>query len=271
MAEKYVHRNDAPFGESVWEKIDEAVVGAAKSQLTGRRLLHIEGPYGLGLTSIPEGDTSAAEKPVSKDITLRVSRAVPLVLIQSTFCLPVRDIASFERTGMPINTETIVTASIDCARQEDALIFNGSKELEVKGLLAASGIQTMKLKSWDTIGAAADDIIQAVTNLDDAGYHGPYTLALAPKLYNLLYRRYPQGNATEIEHIREVVTDGVIKAPALSGGGVLMASGMRYASIVVGQDLMAGFTGPSGGDYEFMISESVALRLRQPAAICALK
>jgi len=271
MAEKYVHRNDAPFGENVWEKIDEAVVGAAKSQLTGRRLLHIEGPYGLGLTSIPEGDTGAAEKPVSKDITLRVSRAVPLVLIQSTFSLPVRDIASFERTGMPINTETIVTAAIDCARQEDALIFNGSKELEVKGLLAASGIQTMKLKAWDTIGAAADDIIQAVTKLDDAGYHGPYTLALVPKLHNLLYRRYPQGNATEIEHIREVVTDGVIKAPVLSGGGVLMASGTRYASIVVGQDLLAGFIGPSGGDYEFMISESVTLRLRQPAAICALK
>ena len=29
MSEKYLHRSDAPFGDSVWEKIDETVVAAA--------------------------------------------------------------------------------------------------------------------------------------------------------------------------------------------------------------------------------------------------
>ena len=43
MSEQYLHRGDAPFGDSVWEQIDRAVVEAAKSQLSGRRLLQHDG------------------------------------------------------------------------------------------------------------------------------------------------------------------------------------------------------------------------------------
>lgn len=110
-----------------------------------------------------------------------------------------------------------------------------------------------------------------MTILDGAGFHGPYTLALAPSVYNLLFRRYPQSNATQIEHLRLLVTDGIVKAPAVSSGGVLLASGRQSASIILGQDLMASFVGPSGRDYEFMVSESLVLRLMEPAAVCVLK
>jgi uncharacterized linocin/CFP29 family protein len=58
-----------------------------------------------------------------------------------------------------------------------------------------------------------------VTGLDDAGFHGPYCLALAPALFNLLYRRYPQGDGTELDQVKTIVTDGVFKAPALKNGG----------------------------------------------------
>ena len=34
---------------------------------------------------------------------------------------------------------------------------------------------------------------------------------------------------------------------------------------------MTGFVGPTGADYEFTVSESVALRLLYPAAVCVLK
>jgi uncharacterized linocin/CFP29 family protein len=116
-----------------------------------------------------------------------------------------------------------------------------------------------------------DDVIQAATKLDEAGFHGPYALALTPSRYNLLFRRYRQGNVTELEHVRSLVTEGVIKAPAIRSGGVLLASGRQYASIVLGQDLKTGFVGPSGTEYEFTVSESVALRLLQPTAVCVLQ
>ena len=48
MATELLNRGDAPFSDKVWAAIDAAVVGAAKSQLGARRVLPVEGPYGLG-------------------------------------------------------------------------------------------------------------------------------------------------------------------------------------------------------------------------------
>jgi len=129
----------------------------------------------------------------------------------------------------------------------------------------------MTLTKWDKVGTAADQIIDAVTKLDAAGFHGPYSLALAPAQFNLLLRRYPQGDGTELDHIRSIVTDGVVKAPALKKGGVLLASGSQYASVAIGQDMITAYNGPVGDLLEFQIYESLALLIRAPESILVLK
>ena len=121
------------------------------------------------------------------------------------------------------------------------------------------------------MGAAVEDVISAVTELDNAGFHGPYALALTPKSYNHLFRKYPQGEMTELEHIRQIVTDGVIKAAGIPGGGVLVDTSGPFANIVLGQDLMTAFVGPAPGEYQFSIFETVTLWLRVPQAVCVLK
>lgn len=148
------------------------------------------------------------------------------------------------------------------------MIFSGTSG--VLGLLTVEGTQQQQLSAWEDVGTAVDDVVKAITALDNAGFHGPYILALAPARYNLLFRRYPQGNQSEMEHMRTMVTEGVVKAPALEGG-LLLASGRHYASIVLGQDMSIGFIGPAGGEIEFAISESLALHIRWPQAICVLE
>jgi uncharacterized linocin/CFP29 family protein len=128
----------------------------------------------------------------------------------------------------------------------------------------------MALSSWENVGAAAQDIITAMTKLDDAGFHGNYSLALAPERYNLLYRLYPQGKQSELEHIKTMVTEGVFKSPILKNGGLLLAAKAQCASIVLGQDMSIGYIGPAGAKQEFTISESLTVRIRQPQAICVL-
>ena len=73
-------------------------------------------------------------------------------------------------------------------------------------------------------GTAANDVIRSVTALDQAGFHGPYLLALAPNLYNMLYRLYPQGYQVEMQHVESIVGSKVIKAPGIKKGGVLLAA-----------------------------------------------
>jgi len=38
---RYLPREDAPISDRVWSMIEEAVIGPAKMQLAGRRLLEI--------------------------------------------------------------------------------------------------------------------------------------------------------------------------------------------------------------------------------------
>jgi len=261
MANKYLAREDAPFGAETWKVLDAAMMEAAKSQLVGRRLLHIEGPFGLGLKIVPLQD-------VGIEPGLIVSEFLPVLLIQKTFALGVRDLASYERDGIALDTSAVMEAAIECARLEDGLIFNGKG---LPGLLTVEGSNELELSPWDEVGTAAEDIIKALTTLDQAGFHGPYSLALAPSRYNLLFRRYPRGNFSEMEHVKTMVTEGIFKAPILESGGVLLASGRQFASIVLGQDMTIGFIGPTGEELEFSISESLAPLVRQPQAVCVLK
>ncbi len=262
METKYLGREDAPITPETWDYLDTTMVQAAKTVLTGRRLLHIEGPYGLGLKAVPLEDCSVSE-------CMLVSQFVPVHLISTTFSLGVRDLLAFEQNGLPFPASPVADAAVSVAQMEDSIIFEGAPG--TPGLLTVAGANSQKLASWSTVGKAADDIIQAMITLDEAGYHGPYALALAPARFNLLYRRHMQGMGTELEHLRTIATDGIFKAPALKTGGVLIATGKQYASIVIGQDMTTGFIGPAGDALEFSITESLALLVREPASICVLK
>lgn len=262
MANKYLAREDAPFGSDVWEVLDATMKEVAKSQLVGRRVLDTEGPYGLGLKAVPLPDKET-------ESGLIASQVLPVLLIQKPFTLGTRDIASYERDGLALDPGPVAEAALDCARLEDDLIFRGAPN--VPGLLMVEGSNRVALSSWDEVGTAADDIIQAITHLDNAGFHGPYTLALAPARYNLLLRLYPRGKQSELEHIQTMVSKGVFKAPILESGGVLLAANVRCASIVLGQDMNIGYIGPAADKQEFSISESLTVRVRQPGAICVLE
>jgi uncharacterized linocin/CFP29 family protein len=238
------------------------MIEAAKSQMAGRRILTIDGPFGFGLKVIPVNDCDMEEG-------ISGSTFVPVNEIKSEFSLGKRDLASFEKDRLILDLGPVACAAIDCAAKEDQIIFHGVQG--APGLLTAEGSSVQTLTKWDKIGTAADQVIESVTKLDDAGFHGPYCMALAPSLYNLLLRRYPQGDGTELDHIRNIVTDGVVKAPVLKKGGVLLASGRQYATIVVGQDMTIAFNGPVGDGLDFYVIESLALLIRAPEAICVLK
>lgn len=264
MANKYLAREDAPFGADIWGALDEVMMEAAKGQLVGRRLLELEGPYGLGLKSIPLKDETM-------ESGLIAATTLPLVMIYEEFDLGARELANYEREGITFDRTPVADAAIAAARREEDLIFYGNEDLGIEGLLTVDGANNVPLSDWGEVGAAVDDLIEGVTALDEAGFHGPYALALAPARYNRLFRRYERGNQTEIEHVTALVTDGVYKAPGLEEGGVLVATGRQYASIVMGQDMTVGFIGPEGDRIAFTVSETLVPRIRRPNAICVLE
>jgi len=262
---KYLHREDAPFGPALWQKIDDTVVSAAAAQLSARRILKVEGPYGLGVKVLPLEDG-----PANEDASVTIPKVMPLAMLKTEFTLMVRDVAAFEEQNTPLPLNTIAQAAIELAQKEDDFLFNGVKAMRMGGLLDWASKNSIKRSDWAKIGSAVGDVIKAVTALDEAGLHGPYALAVPPAWYNMLFRRYEQGFGTELDHLRQIITDGIVKAPALKDGAVVIATGPQFATIVLGQDMMTTFVGPEPGSYKFIISETLALILRQPKALCLI-
>ena len=119
----YLHRADAPFGNDVWAKLDETVVGVAKARLAGRRLLHVDGPHGLALQAFGSAER-AAKDAVSTQVVVQTARMIPVPSIESPFSLSAREIAAFESTHQLFDTSAAARAAAACADQEDALVFN---------------------------------------------------------------------------------------------------------------------------------------------------
>lgn len=257
---KYLNREEAPFGEEVWEAIDSVVVNSAKSQLSARKILDVKGPYGIGRKTLPAKDKVADG--------YIVSLSLPLVYIKKNFVLSIRDLAAFEEQKVPMDLSDAAKKAIEVGLLEENLIYNGHDGLEIKGLLESD--LTYNLDDWDQPGIAADNIIEAITKLDDNGMHGPYNLALSSDRYNKLYRKYQQGMMTEYNHISTFI-DKIVKAPVIKSGGVLLNRGSQYAHIVLGQDLYTGLIGPSPEGIEFTLSESLTLRILNDKSICVLK
>ena len=270
MSEELLNRADSPFGSEIWDFLDKTVLSVAAQNLAGRRLLHTEGPYGLSVKFVPGHDREAADEG-GENLTVSHAGAVPLAFLAAKFTLGSREIDQYIKSGFTFDTRELVASTLAITSKEDTIIFNGSKSLGIPGLLNTPGVLKSKLKPWNKIGDASESIIEAVDQLDKEGFHGPYSLALAPSLYNSLFKRFPQEEVLEIVHLKSLITGGITKAPSLKSGGTLVQAGSQYASIVLGQDLLTGFEGPSGRDYVFFISESVSLRVVVPNSICVLE
>jgi len=257
----FLGRQDAPLSAAMWDVLDNTLIGVARGELAGRRLLEIDGPYGPGMKDVALTDEEV-------DDGVYVSASLPLAFVQQPFQLYTRDLAAFEREPSSLDLTPLVDATLAVARKEDELVFSGTKRTD--GLLTAKGSLKVALSDWSKVGAAQTDFIAAISALDSAGFHGPYAAALAPARYNLLMRRFETAAVSELDVIRSMVGEDVVKAPWLKDGGVVMQAGKEFAHMVVGQDMGIGFVGPANGLLEFYVAESLAVRMLVPQAVCVL-
>lgn len=263
----YLNRETAGLPEAVWEHIDASALDAASDVLTGRRFLDLDGPYGLGLTSLEAGPETTAEDGSDELATTIGSRALPVPLLQRSFSLSRRRIEGHLDLGLPLDLRAAEDAAEAVARREEQVIYNGVPELGLEGLLTASGRATSPCGDWSQVEQALDDVLNAVNQLDANGFGGPYALALSPARYNALFRRYQCGDMLQVDHLRRLCEAGVYKAAI--DGAVLVDP--RVGELKIGQDLRVGFAASDGIHLKLFISESLVFLLDDPTAICTLE
>jgi uncharacterized linocin/CFP29 family protein len=248
------------------KQIEEAAVSAARDVISGRRIVDVEGPYGMGLTTVEVGNDDRCREPGPDEASAVVSRALSVPMIYRRFAISKRRIAAFRDMGQPLNLRAVEDAAQAVAEREEEFVYRGQPDFHLDGLLTAPGRHTLKPGNWDNVDEVLADVIAAVNVLDGSGYRGPYGLALAPELYNNLFRRYPGSDLLQIEHLKRLCTRGIVKAAIQ--GCVLVARDV--GSIVLGQDLQVAYLSSDAAHEHFAISESLILKIEAADAICTI-
>lgn len=273
----YLQRDQAPLSSEVWEEIDHTVTNVARRQLLGRRVLDMVGPLGPGVPLVPHvtlagvtpatlGGDGAGNTP----ITVSGRAPLPLALIAKDFTIYWQDLQATAQFGTPLDLGAAGAAAALCAVREDELIFYGDKTLGVDGLLTSAGRQAITRRDWGMGGNAFLDVVDGIERLAGAGFQPPYALMASPGLFACLLRVYGNSGILELNQARELCAGGVYQT-SLIKNAVLLAQGPQNMDLIVGQDLQTAYVAGENLNHIFRVFETVALRIKQPGAICVLE
>ena len=276
---KYELFPDSPLTDEEFAQLDQTVIDSARRQLVGRRFIELYGPLGKGMQSIfndifLENYEAKMDFQGSFDLNIESSKRVnyTIPLLYKDFVLYWRDLEQAKVLDIPIDFSVAANAARDVALLEDQMIFHGSKEFEIPGLMNVKGRLTQLLGNWYESGNAFQDVVDARNKLLEMKHNGPFALVLSPELYSLLHRVHKDTNVLEIEHVRELVTDGVFQSPVLKGKtGVLVNTGKNNLDLAVSEDFDTVHLGEEGMNHPFRVYETVVLRIKRPSSICTLE
>lgn len=270
---------DSPLSSQEFTQLDQTVIDAARRQLVGRRFIELYGPLGRGVQSIfndifSENLEAKMDFQGSFDTDIESSKRVnyTIPLLYKDFVLYWRDLDQAKVLDIPIDFSAAANAARDVAILEDQMIFHGTREFDIPGLMNVPGRLTHLIGEWYESGNAFQDIVDARNKLLEMNHNGPFALVLSPQLYSLIHRVHRDTNVLEIEHIRELVTDGVFQSPVLKGrSGVLLNTGKNNLDLAISEDFDTAYLGVEGMNHPFRVYETVVLRIKRPSAICTLE
>ena len=141
------------------EQIEAAAVSAARDVISGRRIVDVEGPYGLGLTTLEVGNDDKCREPGPDEASAVVSRALSLPMIYCRFAISKRRIAAFQELGQPLNLKAAEDAAQAVASREEEFVYRGQADFRISGLLTADGRKSIKGRNWDSVDEASNETL----------------------------------------------------------------------------------------------------------------
>jgi uncharacterized linocin/CFP29 family protein len=263
-------REGAPFGQEVWDQIDATARAAADEVRAARRVLDVVGPLGFASRAgVAEDEPVGAEETDRAHVHVPRVRALPV--LHRTFALGARSVAANEALREPLVLSEAAEAARQIARAEDRLLFSGHSAAGVRGLVAHEGAIELGASDWSDPARAADDLFGALARLDAAGRHGPYAVAVSAERYYRLLRPYPGTSLTPYAQLLPAFTGGIVKAPALEDGAVVVVRSASGPRAVVGQELAAAYDGREGIFHRISLVESVTLLPGTPGSVAVLR
>ena len=260
-----LHRELAPISDAAWAQIEEEVVRTFKRHLAGRRAIDVQGPAGTALSAVGTGHLKEVATP-GDGIQARQREVITLVELRVPFELERQAIDDVERGANDSDWDPAKIAARRLAFVEDGAIFVGYRAAGITGICEGTSNPTKPLPS--DVRQYPDAIAQALSELRIVGVNGPYTVLLGASAYTALAETSDQGYPV-LEHVKRLVKEKIIWAPAVPGAVVLTTRGGDF-ELHLGQDASIGYLSHTDAVVRLYLQETFTFLLLTTEAAVAL-
>jgi uncharacterized linocin/CFP29 family protein len=251
-----LHRELAPVSDAAWAEISQEAARTFKRHLAGRRVVDVQGPAGEELSAVGTGHIREIEPP-GDGVLARQRHVLSLVELRVPFSLDREQIDDVARGSRDSDWQPVKDAARQLAFAEDRAIFDGYAAADIDGIRPGSSNPSIALPA--TAADYPEAIAQALSELRSAGVNGPYSVALSAPAYTAASETAVHGYPV-IEHLRRMITDDIIWAPAIEGGLVLTTRGGDF-EVQLGADASIGYLSHTETSVRLYLQESLTFLL----------
>jgi uncharacterized linocin/CFP29 family protein len=239
-----LHRELAPISDAAWAQIEEEASRTLKRYLAGRRVVDVQAAGGTGLSAVGTGHLRSIKAP-GDSIIARQREVKALVELRVPFDLDRQAIDDVERGANDSDWQPTKDAARQIAFAEDRAIFEGYDAAGIQGIRQGTSNPVMTLPA--DVRDYPDAIADAYTALAETSDHG-----------------YPV-----LEHVKRLVNDEIIWAPAIAGGFVMTTRGGDF-DLHIGQDVSIGYLSHTDAAVRLYLQETLTFLLLTSEAAVAL-
>jgi uncharacterized linocin/CFP29 family protein len=260
-----LHRELAPISDEAWADLEEEASRTLKRYLAARRVVDVRGPSGIGLSAVGTGHLRTIAAPAD-GIVARQREVNALVELRVPFELNRQAIDDVQRGAKDSDWQPAKEAAQQIAFAEDRAVFEGYEAAGIGGIRhgTSNPIMTLPADVRDYPNAVAE----ALSRLRLVGVNGPYKVLLGADAYTALAETSDHGYPV-LEHVKRLVKDEIIWAPAIAGAFVLTTRGGDF-ELHIGQDMSIGYLSHSDTAVRLYLQETFTFLLFTTEAAVAL-
>jgi uncharacterized linocin/CFP29 family protein len=246
-----LHHELAPISDAAWAQIEEETTRTLKRYLAGRRVVDVQGPAGTGLSAVGTGHLQKIVAP-RDGIVARQREVKALVELRVPFELDRQAIDDVDRGANDSDWQPAKDAARKIAFAEDGAVFDGYAAAGIVGIRKGTSNPALTLPA--DVREYPEAVAQALSRLRLVGVNGPYSVLLGADAYTALAETSDHGYPV-LEHVKRLVDDKIIWAPAVEGAFVLTTRGGDF-SLHIGQDVSIGYSSHTDSTVQLYLQET---------------
>lgn len=256
-----LNRSLAPITDEIWEVLDEEARDYLSLQLTGRKIVDVEGPLGSDFAAVNSGRQTKLESPV-EGVQMTERKVLPLAEIKVPFTLDLNELEAVTRGAKDIELDNLLEAADKVIAAEDGAVFKGKGAEHFAGIINKAEFNlNISDKPQEFIAAA----VEGINNMKNAGVGGPFSLVLSEDIFRVLFSSPDSGYPLH-KRLGDIDIEKVIVSPLMESEGLLLSARGEDFKLILGQDLTLGFEERNGSKLEFFFTESFVTRVISPEA-----